>query len=78
MSGPPGLPLVFLPIEITSRVNSRMVKRYKDMRPPGHPGVRKLGFAELIVDSGAAWRELRMLVFLMALVVVSAGTMLVR
>ena len=36
---------------------SRTVKRYKKgMRPPGHPGVRKLGFAELIVDSGAAGR----------------------
>ena len=86
--------LVLLPIQITSRVNSRirtlsglnrigsfsrMVKRYnKDMGPPGHPGVRKLGFAELMVDSGAAERELRMLLFSMALVVISTGAMPVR
>ena len=89
IAGPPGLP-----IGITSRVNSkirtlsglnrirgfsRMVKRYKkDMRPPGHPGVRKLGFAGLVVCSGAraAGRELRMLVFSMA--VICTGAMLVR
>lgn len=86
--------LVLLPLEISSRVSSRirslsglsgmrrftmMVKRYeKDMRPPGHPGVRKLGFAELMVDPGAAGRELRMLVFSVALVVISTGAMLVR
>lgn len=86
--------LVFLPIDVPPRVNSRirslsglngmkkltkMVKRYeKDMRPPGHPGVRKLGFAELMVDPGAAGRELRMLVFSMALVVISTGAILVR
>ena len=58
---------------------SRMVKRYKkDMRPPGHPGVRKLGFAELMADPGAGGRELRMLVFSMTLVVISTGAMLVR
>ena len=77
-AGPPGLPLVLLLIEITSCVNSRirtlsglnrirgfsrMVKRYKkDMRQPGYPGVRKLRFAELMVNSGAAGRELRVLV----------------
>ena len=88
------LSLVLFPMELTSRVNSRirslpgmngirkftrMVKRYeKDMRPPGHPGVRKLGFAELMVDTGAAGRELRMLVFSMALVVISTGAILVR
>jgi len=86
--------LVLFPIEVTSRVNSRirslsglngmrkfmkMVKRYeKDMRPPGHPSVRKLGFTELMVDPGAAGRELRMLVFSMALVVISTGAVLVR
>jgi len=86
--------LVLLPIELTSRAGSRirslsglnrvnrltrLVKRYeRDMRPPGHPGVRKLGFAELMVDGGAAGRELRMLVFSMALVVISTGAILVR
>ena len=86
--------LISLPVELTSRVNSsirsisgldgmrsftRVVKKYeKDMRPPGHPGVRKLGFAELMVDPGAAGRELRMLVFSMALVVISTGAILVR
>ena len=55
-----------------------MVKRYrKDMRPPGHPSIRKLGFTELMVDSGAARRELRELVFSMALVVIRTGVMLV-
>jgi len=86
--------LISLPIELTSRVGSgirslsgfngvnrftRLVKRYqRDMRPPGHPGVRKLGFAELLVDRGSAGRELRMLVFSMALVVISAGAIFVR
>lgn len=86
--------LISLPIELTARVNSRirtlsgldrlkrftrLVKRYeRDMRPPGHPGVRKLGFGELLVDPGAAGRELRMLVFSMALVVISTGAVLVR
>ena len=56
-----------------------MVRRCKkDMQPPGHPGIRKLGFAELMVDSGEAGRELRMLVFSMALVVISTRAMLVR
>jgi hypothetical protein len=86
--------LLLLPIELTARVHSgirslsglsgmngftRLVKRYaRDMRPPGHPGVRKLGFAELMVDGGAAGRELRMLVFSMALVVISAGAILAQ
>ena len=84
--------LVSLPIRLTSRANSsirsisglsgvdgftRFVTRYeRDMRPPGHPGVRKLGFAELMVDGGAAGKELRMLVFSMALVVISTGAIL--
>lgn len=86
--------LILLPVELTARVGSRIrslsrlnganrftraVKRYeRDMRPPGHPGVRKLGFVELLVDSGAAGRELRMLVFSMALVVISTGAILAR
>lgn len=82
--------LISFPIEFTSRVRSlsglsglngfsRLVKRYeRDMRPPGHPGVRKLGFTELMVDGGAAGRELRMLVFSMALVVISTGAILVK
>ena len=86
--------LISLPIELASRVSAgvrslsglkgmsgftRLVKRYeKDMRPPGHPGVRKLGFAELMMDGGAAGRDLRMLVFSMALVVVSTGAILAR
>jgi len=83
--------LVLLPIDLTSRVSSgirslsgvsrftRLVKRYeRDMRPPGHPGLRKLGFAELMMDGGAAGRELRMLVFSMALVIISTGAILVR
>jgi len=86
--------LISLPVELTSRLNStvrllsglrgmggftRLVKRYeRDMRPPGHPGVRKLGFAELMVDGGAAGKELRMLVFSMALVVISTGAILAR
>ena len=86
--------LISLPIELTARVNSRirtlsglsrlkrftrLVKRYeRDMRPPGHPGVRKLGLGELLVDPGAAGKELRMLVFSMALVVISTGAVLVR
>lgn len=60
-------------------IRRRFVKRYeRDMRPPGHPGVRKLGLGELLVDSGAAGRELRMLVFSMALVVISTGAILAR
>jgi len=86
--------LISLPIELASRVSSRVrslsgskgmnrftrpVKRYeRDMRPPGHPGVRKLGFAELMVDGGAAGRDLRMLVFSVALVVISTGAILTR
>lgn len=86
--------LVLLPVELTSHVSSgvrllsglngmngftKLVKRYeRDMRPPGHPGVRKLGFAELMVDGGAAGKELRMLVFSMALVVISTGAVLAR
>jgi hypothetical protein len=86
--------LILLPIKLTSRVSSgvrslsranranrftRLAKRYeRDMRPPGHPGVRKLGFAELVVDPGVAGRELRMLVFSMALVVISTGAILAR
>lgn len=51
-----------------------MVKRYeKDMRPPGYPGVEKLGFAEL-----KSRRKLRMLAFSMALVANSTGAMLIR
>ena len=88
------LSLTLLPIELPSRVNSgirslsrlsrinrltRMVKKYeRDMRPPGHPGAKKLGFAELMVDPGAAGRELRMLVFSMALVLISTGAILAR
>ena len=86
--------LVLLPVEITSCVASkvrslgrpnsarrltRMAKKYeRDMRPPGHPGVRKLGFLELMVDPGAAGRDLRMLVFSMALVMISTGAILTR
>ena len=86
--------LITLPSEIASRVTSsvrslsglkgvkgltRFVKRYeRDMRPPGHPGVRKLGFAELMVDGGAAGRDLRMLVFSMALVVISTGAIFAK
>ena len=83
--------LVLLPVELTSRVGSgirslsgvnrftRLVKRYeRDMRPPGHPDVRKLGFVELMMHGGAAGRELRMLVFSMALVVISTGAILAR
>ena len=86
--------LVLLPIGLASRVGSsirslsglsgvnrftRLVKRYeRDMRPPGHPGVRRLGFMELMMDRGAAGRELRMLVFSMALVVISTGAILAR
>ena len=83
--------LVALPGEITSHVTStvrslsgvkgfsRFVKRYKrDMRPRGHPGVRKLGFAELMVDGGAAGRDLRMLVFSIALVVISTGAIFAK
>jgi hypothetical protein len=86
--------LISLPVELASRVSSsvrslsglkgvngftKLVKRYeRDMRPSGHPGVRKLGFTELIVDGGAAGRDLRMLVFSMALVVISTGAMLTR
>ena len=83
--------IVSLPVELTSRLGSRvrslsvlngftrLVKRYeRDMRPPGHPGVRKLGFAELMVDGGAAGKELRMLVFSVALVVISTSAILAR
>jgi len=86
--------LISLPTELASRVSSsirslsglngvkgftRLVKRYqRDMRPPGHPDVRKLGFAELMVDGGAAGRELRMLVFSVALVFISTGAILTR
>lgn len=86
--------LVSLPIKLASRVSSsvrslsglkrangftRLVKRYeRDMRPPGHPSVKKLGFTELILDGGPAGKDLRMLAFSMALVVVSAGAVLAR
>lgn len=86
--------VISLPIELASRVGStvnslsglsgvsgftRLVKRYeRDMRPPGHPDVRKLGFGELMVDGGAAGRELRMLAFSMALVVISTGAILAK
>ena len=80
-----------LPGEITSHVTSavrslsgvkgfsRFEKWYeRDMRPPGHPGVRKLWFAELMVDGGAAGRDLRMLVFSIALVVISTGAIFAK
>jgi hypothetical protein len=86
--------LVLLPVELTARMGSgirslsrvngangftRLVKRYqRDMRPPGHPGVTKLGLVQLMVDGGAAGRELRMLVFSMALVVISTGAIFVQ
>lgn len=85
--------LILLPTEYASRVRSILcslsglngvngfarLKRYeRDMRPPGHPGVRKLGFRELMVDGGAAGRDLRLIVFSMALVVISTGAILVR
>ncbi|KAF9653265.1 hypothetical protein BDM02DRAFT_3087451 [Thelephora ganbajun] len=75
-----GLPVMLYGREWKERLKlGGLVKRYeKDMRPPGHPGVRKLGFAELMVDGGAAGRELRMLVFSMALVVISTGAILAR
>lgn len=86
--------LVLLPVELTARMGSgirslsrlngangltRLVKRYqRDMRPPGHPGVTKLGLIQLMVDGGAAGKELRMLVFSMALVVISTGAIFVQ